>query len=789
MIRADERSMKKVISILTVVLAVICCICIFTACNDDQKYKTSTHFTGDCQNKGFTRFLLPNGEYYDVPDENFGEHRYITHTETEATCVSEGRNKYLCSLCDHFYFENTPLVNHDYRETVLEAATCMKGGESKFTCSVCNDAYTDQTPKAEHEAGIYIPCGDIHKAYCKYGCDTEMDAETHEYDKIETLLPATCTVKGSEKHSCSKCGDYYTEETDFAAHEYIQSIRNIPTCYSDGIKVFSCKYCSDTYEEFIPKVPHTASESFTYDNVGHWTECKFQCGTKMLEAEHSLSSKFVKAICYEHSYTLYECLECDYSYRIIDENSDLNAHEYEAYTCVYCERDMLLDFIDDFKNKGDYQTDPIEIDNGLELCCFLDYITVYNVTSQKHFNLTYVNLDNSNYEEYLSNALQSARTATNWGYTIGSYSDNDRIVSMYISYKIDDNEFSPDKIATVTPYTGEYQNEVYTQLDSYQFENSTPRASDFEDFKYKNRRYSMEVSTSDGLFYAFEHGYLPIASDGSAAELMLQLAKNVLRGIINDGMSDLEKIRAIYMWLVEEVQYDYGVLNNADVFWRQCSSYYLEGVFKYRIAVCDGISKAFCVLAGIEGIKCIRVTGADHAWNKVWIDLNGDGNKEWYCSDATWGNRHLNMDVNNSKEILSVSDFLFTDDEKTERGQTALNYTGAGCDAVTAVNPYSLIYFGDKESISTDYVISNAVELTNMFSYIQSACDGRTDIVTVEFLVTTDFCDNQTAIINQIGYAYANSDLQYDIMRSISDTAEVYGAEEGYVVHLFIILY
>ena len=43
-------------------------------------------------------------------------------------------------------------------------------------------------------------------------------------------------------------------------------------------------------------------------------------------------------------------------------------------------------------------------------------------------------------------------------------------------------------------------------------------------------------------------------------------------------------------------------------------------------------------------------------------------------------------------------------------------------------------------------------------------------------------------IINQIAYAYANSDLPYDIIRSISEDVEVYGLEVGYTVYLFILL-
>ena len=143
-------SMKKSISILAVILAVICCICIFTACNGDQKYTTGTHFAGDCRNKGYTRYLLPNGEYYDVPDEDFVEHSYTAHTETEATCTRQGK--------------------------------------AKYTCSVCGDNYTQNTPKSEHKAGVYTPDGNAHKIMCKFGCGTEIGTRSEEHTAAPRYL-------------------------------------------------------------------------------------------------------------------------------------------------------------------------------------------------------------------------------------------------------------------------------------------------------------------------------------------------------------------------------------------------------------------------------------------------------------------------------------------------------------------------------------------------------------------------------------------------------------------------
>jgi hypothetical protein len=104
------------------------------------------------------------------------------------------------------------------------------------------------------------------------------------------------------------------------------------------------------------------------------------------------------------------------------------------------------------------------------------------------------------------------------------------------------------------------------------------------------------------------------------------------------------------------------------------NAFSLEGVFNdadgegYGQAVCDGRAKAFVALCGIEDIKAIRVSGESqtdksaqrerHAWNKVLIDINGDGKKEWFMCDTTWSDRSSATD---RTERLNKQYFLVTD--------------------------------------------------------------------------------------------------------------------------------
>lgn len=195
---------------------------------------------------------------------------------------------------------------------------------------------------------------------------------------------------------------------------------------------------------------------------------------------------------------------------------------------------------------------------------------------------------------------------------------------------------------------------------------------------------TMSVSTSNMLYKAVAWGYKPVFM-GSQADNLKQIydnAKDALSYIVSDEMSEYEKVHAIYDYIIYNVRYDHDCANAEDKYVSGNLSlnekmkyygYYLEGIFldkfykKDMHAVCDGKSKAFVLMCGIEGITAVRISGkassdgknfGGHAWNKVLLDLNGTGDKEWYFVDTTWG------DVgDNSKEFLSHAYFLLSDDE------------------------------------------------------------------------------------------------------------------------------
>lgn len=117
----------------------------------------------------------------------------------------------------------------------------------------------------------------------------------------------------------------------------------------------------------------------------------------------------------------------------------------------------------------------------------------------------------------------------------------------------------------------------------------------------------------------------------------LDVLVNYLMRSANNG---LERTRMVFSWIAMNISYDdhgYNTGNYSDVS--------AKGVFKNRVAVCQGFSELFKTMGEKAGLDIVLVTGyakgisyragqsfhdTNHAWNLVYID-NG-----WKLFDVTW---------------------------------------------------------------------------------------------------------------------------------------------------------
>lgn len=277
------------------------------------------------------------------------------------------------------------------------------------------------------------------------------------------------------------------------------------------------------------------------------------------------------------------------------------------------------------------------------------------------------------------------------------------------------------------------------------------RSEDNTAFNIDKVTNTIEVSTSNGLVYALEHGLKPIPITGSSAENVYNKAKSILNRICNNEMSDFEKIKAIYDWLTSHVQYDHTALTIPDNQALNYDSWYAEGVLNNGKAVCDGISKALLIMAQIENIPCIRVSGTSngsgHAWNKVYI------NNAWFVIDAT----HGDLSINNNYEQPTYSSFLVTDTYKSKN----CNFDNSTPSANTSINVYEKMIYSSSLG-KFDLYINDETEANKLLSYIKAyspelnyyGATTTTTYATIEFVIANGATVSASYITSRLGLCY-----------------------------------
>ncbi|MDE6401820.1 MAG: hypothetical protein K2L54_04315, partial [Clostridiales bacterium] len=237
---------------------------------------------------------------------------------------------------------------------------------------------------------------------------------------------------------------------------------------------------------------------------------------------------------------------------------------------------------------------------------------------------------------------------------------------------------APSRSSASSVVLGGYGEQLHATLPHINYDENKYR-SDGHVFPIDRIDVTASVAYSDELYLAAQRGVRPVPTSGSAAETLYGMARDVLRKICSDDMTDVQKAHAIYDWIMWKVTYD-TLATNVSSGGERYSAYYLEGVFGDGVtsiggvvyppyAVCDGMSKAYSLMCNMEGIPCMRVVGeagssvydlGGHAWNKVYV------NGAWYVVDCTWGDSQGSIALDGSTKKtyeLGLHDYLFLSDD------------------------------------------------------------------------------------------------------------------------------
>lgn len=243
--------------------------------------------------------------------------------------------------------------------------------------------------------------------------------------------------------------------------------------------------------------------------------------------------------------------------------------------------------------------------------------------------------------------------------------DKTDVVTSYVDTGIEINNASKfDKLSNELPTSQQRQGNNVFKIDAKE---------------------KVDVTTTEQLFMVVQYGRSPNFVGDCVAKTVYNNCRSVLNSIINYGMSDYEKVVAIYDWLIANVEYndnftrlmrvqtsfDSSVAFNNETLMGNCKYNYLEGVFydeSDRSASANGFAKAFVLMCRMEGIDAIKVNGSKdkyyaHYWNKVYIDAtpnDEEDNPAWFCVDIA--SSYMQMKVNYDDYFVPTHRyFLVTD--------------------------------------------------------------------------------------------------------------------------------
>ena len=173
------------------------------------------------------------------------------------------------------------------------------------------------------------------------------------------------------------------------------------------------------------------------------------------------------------------------------------------------------------------------------------------------------------------------------------------------------------------------------------------------------------------------------AIDSKVESVSVTKADELARQLALLGKTDREKVRAIFRWITEHIDYNvmpfgrgkkkprsfYSEPDDSNVVLPPLNERIAAKVLNTGVAFCEGYSRLFKTLCDHAGIKAEiiygyartntnRRFGVNHAWNAVYIDSS------WYLLDVTWasgfvsyGNEYIRQ-FNDFYFLASPSDFV-----------------------------------------------------------------------------------------------------------------------------------
>jgi hypothetical protein len=173
-----------------------------------------------------------------------------------------------------------------------------------------------------------------------------------------------------------------------------------------------------------------------------------------------------------------------------------------------------------------------------------------------------------------------------------------------------------------------------------------------DDRWYENIMYSKKILESNnnitgqwlnpGNYVGIDYGGTNISRISKDIEMLSDM-------ITQGTKSDYEKVKLIYMWVAENIYYDWDAYINNSPF-----EFNPDDVLNSKRSVCEGYANLTEALVRAQGIPCksvvgyalgfntsgkwnmynVDITDANHKWNEAYVD------GRWLVMDTTWGSNN-----------------------------------------------------------------------------------------------------------------------------------------------------
>ncbi|EJR57130.1 hypothetical protein IIM_00239 [Bacillus cereus VD107] len=468
---------------------------------------------------------------------------------------------------------------------------------------------------------------------------------------------------------------------------------------------------------------------------------------------------------------------------VLKDGSTLNNpyRDIRSGSTLFPEEVLTLTKLGIFKGDGNGGFRPKDSVSRAEMAQILT--NAFQVSAKKKH--TFNDVPNGFWAENAISAVQSNGITAGTGegkfgpYTTVTREQYAQFLYKALEYKNSDVKSTGDA-ALLTTFKDEVQKRINTYETNitlpYQTKNSNTEevmntlfnaykevANKNEYTNYNRSNVSYSLSGSPGNYTFTLH--ITYRETKEQTEYVMKQAKAIVSSIVQVGMDDHEKVKAIHDYVVKHVSYDTSY-----------KAYTAYEALVNRSAVCQGYALLTYQLlkeAGIENHFVVGTgDGQPHAWNLVKID------NKWYHLDTTFDDPIPDEQGRVTYSYFNLSDEQIARNHEWNRGeypQATTNYYDTLTNKIAAGSSKTVAYeqiLKDTKLnyLGNEYVANNYNELKNKMQQRYSAKPEKIEVLYKQSM--DGALQDVKKAIGEIGYPKGFNRVSYK--------AEPYNAKEGY---------